>query len=1038
MGKNLIGLVTILLVLGPAASAPASLVAHWKLDEKSGTTARDSSTNARHATVGGTPNWVAGMVDGALDWDGTTNYLDVNAEIVRGTCTVALWLKPRDLPYATDYRAIVHNDQWDAGSLHGHLRATTSLFNFDINPGGGVTSTTVAQSEEWYHLTATFDTAKAESNLYVNGTLEATSTGLSTALYVGPLNWGAWTSNQRFFNGVMDDIRVYSRALTAGQVQDLANGIPPTFLKAEKPDPADGATAVINPLLMWTKGETAMFHDVYFGTTPELTEADLKASRQFFALYYHAAGLVAGTTYFWRIDEIAADGAVYTGDVWSFATAPATAYAPVPRDGDKWIDLNSDLSWKPGHGATKHDVYFSTDQAAVANRDTGALQSSGQTTVTFEPGALAAQTTYYWAVDEQTMSNATYPGDVWQFTTTNPGVSGGVKGEYFNGMTPTGVPALTRIDPAIDFSWGDPGGPGAPIGVDGFSARWTADLEIAVADTYTFITNTDDGARLWLNDKQIINQWVDQGPTAASSAPMALEPGVYSLRMEYYENTGGTTAQLLWESPSMPRQIIPAGPLQPPVRARALYPQDNDVNVPQDAVLMWGAGESAVKHQVYLGEDETAVAEATTTSSGIYRGTQTLDQTTFDPGGLEWNKTYYWRIDEVNDAGADSPWTGSVWSFTTADFLVVDDFESYNDEDGTYTRIYENWIDGWVTGNGATVGNWDPPFAEQTIVHGGRQSMPFDYNNLVSPFYSEAYREFAPAQNWTVNGVTDLSLWVRGYPGVQTVTVTETAGKMTVTGAGADIWLNSDEFTFAFKRLSGAGSMVARVVSSGTGTNTWAKGGVMIRDSLNGGSTFVDMVITGGGGNGASFQWRPIANQGCQNSDNTSVLAPPYWVKIERTGDDIAGYYSADGSFWTQLGITQTIAMSAPVYIGICVTSHVPGEDRTFEFDSIKTTGGVSGNWQGAIISAPVHNSQQPLYVMVEDSTGKKATVTNPDPGAVNVTAWTEWKIPLSDLAGVNLTKVKKLYLGVGDKSAVGNGKLFIDDIRVTKPEPTP
>jgi hypothetical protein len=295
MGKNLVCLATILLVLGPAASAPASLVAHWKLDEKSGTTAEDSSTKARHATVGGTPNWVAGMVDGALDLDGTTNYLDVNAEIVRGICTVALWLKPRNLPYSTGYRAIVHNDQWNSGSLHGHLRATTSLFNFDINGGGGVTSTTVAQSDEWYHLTGTFDTEKAESNLYVNGVLEATSPGLSTALYVGPLNWGAWTDNQRFFNGVMDDIRVYSRPLTAGQVQDLANGIPPTFFKAEKPNPEDGATAVVNPLLMWTKGETAMCHNVYFGTTPELTEADLKASRQPLEIYYHAAMGTSGS-----------------------------------------------------------------------------------------------------------------------------------------------------------------------------------------------------------------------------------------------------------------------------------------------------------------------------------------------------------------------------------------------------------------------------------------------------------------------------------------------------------------------------------------------------------------------------------------------------------------------------------------------------------------------------------------------------------------------------------------------------------------------
>ncbi len=101
---------------------------------------------------------------------------------------------------------------------------------------------------------------------------------------------------------------------------------------------------------------------------------------------------------------------------------------------------------------------------------------------------------------------------------------------------------------------------------------------------------------------------------------------------------------------------------------------------------------------------------------------------------------------------------------------------------------------------------------------------------------------------------------------------------MTLTGDGTDIWNNSDDFTFAYKTLTGDGSIVARVVSVGTGSNTWAKGGVMIRDSLDGGSTFVDMVVTGGGGNGASFQFRPVANAAC----GTATDAAPPWRR--RTG----------------------------------------------------------------------------------------------------------------------------------------------------------
>jgi hypothetical protein len=227
--------------------------------------------------------------------------------------------------------------------------------------------------------------------------------------------------------------------------------------------------------------------------------------------------------------------------------------------------------------------------------------------------------------------------------------------------------------------------------------------------------------------------------------------------------------------------------------------------------------------------------------------------------------------------------------------------------------------------------------------------------------------------------------------------------------------------------------MTARVVSNGTGTNTWAKGGVMVRDSLNGGSTQAMMAITGSGGNGASFQYRATANGGSANVDSGAVLAPPYWSKMERMGDSLIGSVSADGKSWTMISST-IITMEAPVYIGLAVTSHVVGEDRTYQFDSITTTGAVSGAWQGAIINAAVHNSTQKFYVTIEDSAGKKATATNDT--AVTTGAWTEVKVPLSNFAGVNMAKVKKMIVGVGDPAspaADGMGSIFVDDIRVTK-----
>jgi len=117
-------------------------------------------------------------------------------------------------------------------------------------------------------------------------------------------------------------------------------------------------------------------------------------------------------------------------------------------------------------------------------------------------------------------------------------------------------------------------------------------------------------------------------------------------------------------------------------------------------------------------------------------------------------------------------WRGSVWRFTTRDWVlksVVDDFEDYND----YTNlIYMTWVDGYgspsegVTGNGsgATVGNLDAPYAETraAYVHSGRQSMPMEYKNGSEPWYSEAERRWGTPQDWTVDGADTLTLYFRG------------------------------------------------------------------------------------------------------------------------------------------------------------------------------------------------------------------------------------------------------------------------------------
>jgi hypothetical protein len=188
------------------------------------------------------------------------------------------------------------------------------------------------------------------------------------------------------------------------------------------------------------------------------------------------------------------------------------------------------------------------------------------------------------------------------------------------------------------------------------------------------------------------------------------------------------------------------------------------VDITQSPVLTWVPGVFAASSEVYFGSDAEAVKNADT-SSPEFKGTRNLGSESYDAGSLEWNTTYYWRIDEVNNANTDSPWKGNIWSFTTANFLIIDDFESYNDlnedEPGS-NRIYLAWADGFDNPavNGSVVGNEMPPFAERTIVHGGLQSMPMSYDNAVGK--SEATLTLTSNRDWTVNGINTLTIWYRG------------------------------------------------------------------------------------------------------------------------------------------------------------------------------------------------------------------------------------------------------------------------------------
>ena len=235
------------------------------------------------------------------------------------------------------------------------------------------------------------------------------------------------------------------------------------------------------------------------------------------------------------------------------------------------------------------------------------------------------------------------------------------------------------------------------------------------------------------------------------------------------------------------------------------------IDITNTPVLRWTAGAWAAVHDVYFGQDEELVANATPADTEIYRGRQELDMVMYEPEALQWGTTYYWRIDEVNFVTVEAEdgtedvneivWKGQVWSFTTAEFIVADDFELYTNNRDTGQAVFQAWIDGLGfsspepnnpgNGTGSIVGHdiWTrgsphETIAETGIVHTGRQSLPLYYNNADEPYYSQTYRTWPVPQDWTLNGMDTFELYFNGAsdngPGQLYLSIEDDAGQIGV------------------------------------------------------------------------------------------------------------------------------------------------------------------------------------------------------------------------------------------------------------------
>jgi len=391
---------------------------------------------------------------------------------------------------------------------------------------------------------------------------------------------------------------------------------------------------------------------------------------------------------------------------------------PDPADGALHEDTWVNLSWQPGRNAASFDVYLGENFDNV-NDGTGETFRGNQTDDFFVagfpgfpyPDGLVPGTTYYWRIDEvQTDGITVHRGSIWSFTIPSK-----------TAKNPDPADGAEFVDPnTLTLSW-----------TPGFGAKLHT---VYLGDDFDDVNNATGGLM--------------QSTTTYSPGPLELEK-VYYWRIDEFDAVA-TYKGDVWS-------FTTPGAVGNP------QPSNGATDVQITATLSWTPADSAASHQVYFGTDEEAVNNATT-ASPEYKGSKASGDETLDPGELAWDTTYYWRVDAVYNADPDNPVKGLVWSFTTGNFIVVDDFESYNDIDppeAGSNRIFEAWPDGFgTTTNGALVGNDLPPYTEQTIVHGGAQSMPYFYDNNLK--FSEATLTLVYPRDWTEKDVNTLTLYFRG------------------------------------------------------------------------------------------------------------------------------------------------------------------------------------------------------------------------------------------------------------------------------------
>jgi len=469
------------------------------------------------------------------------------------------------------------------------------------------------------------------------------------------------------------------------------------------------------------------------------------------------------------------------------ATVPTLGGAsnPSPSSGATDVPRDVVLSWMPGEYAPAvngHTLYFGENFNDVSDGIGAIIQSAASYA---PPQRLDFETTYYWRVDEVNAppDSTVHQGNVWSFET-----------EPFSyqvqNIVATASSNATGKGPenVVNGAGLDSSGLHGNIGE---SSMWLSDIAgpqpawiqfefdtvHKLDEMLVWNSNESLEAVVGLGFKDVTIEYSTDGidfMTLGTTHEFAQAPGSAGYASNTTIDMAGVPAKYVkltansnWGGLLAQFGLSEVRFFHIPVRAREPDPDSGATDVDVDVTLGWRAGRQAATHDVYMSTDEQAVIDGTAPVTVV-------TEARHGPLSLDLGGTYYWRVDEVNETETPATWQGDVVSFSTQEFLVVDDFESYNDieagQEGS-NLIYLTWVDGFdnPSANGSTIGYTEAfqPTMESGIVHGGKQSVPLLYDNSVASVSEVTVNtaDLAIGRDWTKGGAMTLGLWFHGTAG---------------------------------------------------------------------------------------------------------------------------------------------------------------------------------------------------------------------------------------------------------------------------------